>query len=48
MKSVGLPFRSTAENFARYFFAELVPHLNVLSVKVYETPESCALYRCPE
>lgn len=45
MKSVGLPFRSTAENLARHFFGELAAHVNVVSVKVYETPESCAEYR---
>jgi 6-pyruvoyltetrahydropterin/6-carboxytetrahydropterin synthase len=45
MKSVGLPFRSTAENLARYFYHELAERLNVVSVKVYETPESCAEYR---
>lgn len=45
MKSVGLPFRSTAENLARHFFRELAGRVNVVSVKVYETPESCAEYR---
>ena len=45
MRSVGLPFRSTAENPARYFFHELATRVNVVSVKVYETPESCAEYR---
>lgn len=45
MRSVGLPFRSTAENLARYFFRELAGRVNVVSVKVYETPESCAEYR---
>ena len=45
MKSVGLPFRSTAENLARFFFQELTVRVNVASVKVYETPESCAEYR---
>jgi len=45
MKSVGLPFRSTAENLARHFFRELEGRVNVVSVKVYETPESCAEYR---
>ena len=45
MRSVGLPFRSTAENLAHYFFKELSARVNVASVKVYETPESCAEYR---
>lgn len=44
MKSVGLPFRSTAENLVRYFFEQLATHINVRSVKLYETPESCATY----
>ena len=45
MKSVGLPFRSTAENLARHFFQGLAERVKVVSVKVYETPESCAEYR---
>ncbi len=45
MRSVGLPFRSTAENLARHFFAELARALNVVSVKVFETPESCAEFK---
>jgi 6-pyruvoyltetrahydropterin/6-carboxytetrahydropterin synthase len=45
MKSVGLPFRSTAENLARHFFHGLAERVKVVSVKVYETPESCAEYR---
>lgn len=45
MRSVGLPFRSTAENLARYFFEALTGHVNVVSVKVFETPESCAEFR---
>jgi len=45
MRSVGLSFRSTAENLARHFFSELSARVNVVSVKVYETPESCAEYR---
>ncbi len=44
MRSVGLPFRSTAENLARFFFCELAGRLSVSSVKVFETPESCAEY----
>ena len=30
MRSVGLPFRSTAENLARYFFRELAGRVNVV------------------
>ncbi len=44
MKSVGIPFRSTAENLARYFFQQLEAHVNVRSVTLYETPASCATY----
>ncbi|MDD2600244.1 MAG: 6-carboxytetrahydropterin synthase QueD [Kiritimatiellae bacterium] len=44
MKSVGLPFRSTAENLARYFYQQLAAHVNVRSIKLYETPASCATY----
>jgi len=44
MKSVGLPYRSTAENMARFFFELLADHVNVISVKLYETPESCATF----
>lgn len=45
MRTVALPFRSTAENLARHFFNELrdrVPGL--CSVKVWETADSCAEY----
>ena len=47
MRTVALPFRSTAENLARYFFDALharVPGL--LSVRVWETPDSVAEYAC--
>jgi 6-pyruvoyltetrahydropterin/6-carboxytetrahydropterin synthase len=46
MRTVSIPFRSTAENLARHFFNELsgaVPGL--ASVKVWETADSCAEYR---
>ena len=45
MKGVGLPFRSTAENLARYFYQLLAAEVPVSGVKVYETPDSCAEYR---
>ena len=45
MRRVALPFRTTAENLARYFFKELSAHVNVLAVHLHETPESCATYR---
>ena len=46
MRTVALPFRSTAENLAKLFFEELrakVPGLT--SVCVWETADSCAAYR---
>ena len=40
-----VPFRPTAENFARFFYDELSKEgLNVSSVKIYETPDNCAEY----
>lgn len=40
-----VPFRPTAENFARYFFDALrAQGMPVKSVAVYETPENCAIY----
>lgn len=46
MRIVKMPFRSTAENLARYFFDLLVPHIVGLSaVTVWETPDSCATYK---
>ena len=46
MRTVAIPFRSTAENLARVFFGErkaLIPGLS--AVKVWETADSCAEYR---
>ncbi|MCL2103951.1 MAG: 6-carboxytetrahydropterin synthase QueD [Kiritimatiellaeota bacterium] len=45
MRRVAFPFRTTAENLARFFFHELAAHVNVLAVHLHETPESCATYR---
>ena len=46
MRTVALPFRSTAENLARYFYGELEEHIPGLSaVRVWETADSCAEYR---
>ena len=45
MRSVALPYRSTAENLTRHFFRELrvrIPRLK--SVRVWETPDSFAEY----
>ena len=40
-----LPFRTTAENFAAYFYSELKKKgYRVARVSVYETPENCAVY----
>lgn len=41
-----LPFRTTAENLARWFFDRLSKkHLPVSQVDCYETPHNCAMYR---
>ncbi len=46
MRTVALPFRSTAENMARLFFEELKARIpGVTSVKVWETQDSCAEFR---
>jgi 6-pyruvoyltetrahydropterin/6-carboxytetrahydropterin synthase len=46
MRTVAIPFRSTAENLARMFYRELKVRIPGLSaVKVWETAESCAEYR---
>ena len=45
MRTVAIPFRSTAENLARMFFGELKARIPGLSaVKVWETADSCAEY----
>lgn len=41
-----LPFRTTAENLARYFCERLTEQkLPVAQVDMYETPNNCAIYR---
>ena len=41
-----LPFRTTAENLARYFCERLAAQgLPVAQVEMYETPNNCAIYR---
>ena len=46
MRTVELPFRSTAENLAKYFFESLASKVpNLAAVKVWETADSCAEYR---
>lgn len=45
MRAVALPFRSTAENLARWIFDELQSGIpGLVSVKVFETADSCAEY----
>ena len=45
-RMVFLPFRTTAENFSRYFFQQLTEMgLTPQEVAVYETPNNCAYYR---
>ena len=45
MRTVAIPFRSTAENLARHFYESLKPRIPGLSaVKVWETADSCAEY----
>ena len=46
MRTVAIPFRSTAENLARMFYVDLKSRLPGLSaVKVWETADSSAEYR---
>lgn len=40
-----LPFRTTAENLARYFCVKLEEQgFPVSQIDVYETPNNCAIY----
>ena len=44
-RMIELPFRPTAENFAKYFFDRLRENgLAVHRIEVYETPGNCAIY----
>lgn len=44
-RMVELPFRTTAENFSRYFYQQLTSlGYRVREVRVYETPTNCAIY----
>ena len=46
MRTVAIPFRSTAENLARLFYTELSGRVKgISSVRVWETLESSAEYR---
>ena len=45
MRAAAIPFRSTAENLARWIFEALADRIDGLcSVRVYETADSCAEY----
>ena len=39
-------FRTTAENFSKYFYDELSKKYEVVEVTVYETPNNSARYIC--
>lgn len=40
-----VPFRTTAENFSRYFYEALMEKgYSVREIRVYETPTNCACY----
>lgn len=41
---IAVPYRPTAENFAKAFYEMLSSALPVLRVRVYETPDNCACY----
>lgn len=41
-----VPFRTTAENFSKYFYDELSKKYDVEEVAIYETPTNCARYSC--
>jgi 6-pyruvoyltetrahydropterin/6-carboxytetrahydropterin synthase len=46
MRTVAIPFRSTAENLSQLFYRDLKSRIPGLSsVKVWETADSCAEYR---
>ena len=46
LRTVAIPFRSTAENLAKLFFSDLKARIpGLVAVKVWETADSCAEYR---
>lgn len=49
MRTVAIPFRSTAENLAKYFFdllsSQIAKPSQLDSIRVWETQDSCAEYR---
>ena len=47
MRTVAIPFRSTAENLAKMFYNDLKGRIpGLAAVKVWETADSCAEFRC--
>lgn len=49
MRTVAIPFRSTAENLARLFYDDLKKRVHgLVSVRVWETADSCAEYSCSD
>ena len=41
-----LPFRTTAENLAKYFYKKVKKRgISVTAVEMFETPNNCAIYR---
>ena len=45
MRTVAIPFRSTAENLAKLFFGDVKARIpGLVAVKVWETADSCAEY----
>ena len=46
MRTVAIPFRSTAENLAKLFFGDLQGRIaGLAAVKVWETADSCAEFK---
>jgi len=41
-----VPFRTTAENFSKYFYDELSKKYDVEEILIYETPTNCRRYSC--
>ena len=46
MRTVAIPFRSTAENLAKMFYSDLKARIpGLVAVKVWETADSCAEHK---
>lgn len=41
-----VPFRTTAENFSKYFYDTLSKYYDISYIEVYETPTNGARYQC--